>query len=120
MESFKEKRSREWHARIEYEWETIWKPLLFTEGNLDEQKIKNEMLDLIFCYDQISEVYCNLTGGQLSYANYYSDDIICAIEDLHYDKECVQSDIKDMIKGCKNLNDLKKDLANYFDLEERI
>jgi hypothetical protein len=120
MKSFREQRSDEWNRKLEEEWEELWRPLLFTEGYLDEQKIKNEMLDLIFCYDQISNVYCELTGSQLSYATYYSDDIIRTIEDLHYDKECVQEDIKDMIKDCKDLNGLKKDLANYFDLEEKI
>jgi len=58
------------------EFEEHWKPLLLTDGEWDEEKIKNEMSDLVFIYKQISEVYCHITGGQLSKPMYYADVII--------------------------------------------
>ena len=60
----------------EQEWEEYWKPLLYTNKKLDIDKIKNEMMDLIFIYQQVAEVYCHITGGLLSKPNYYAKTII--------------------------------------------
>jgi hypothetical protein len=57
-------------------WEKTWKPLIYTDGKLDEQKIKNEMHDLWFIYEQVSLIYSELTGGMLSKPMYYADQII--------------------------------------------
>ena len=60
----------------EEDWEEIWKPLLLTDKKFDEQKIKNEMHDLVFIFQQISKVYRELTGGMLSKPMYYAKTII--------------------------------------------
>ena len=57
-------------------WEKVWKPLLYTKGKLDIKKIKNEMHDLIFIYEQVGKVYYDLTGGTLSKPMYYAGEII--------------------------------------------
>lgn len=62
-------------------YETIFKPLIYTNGCLDEEKVKNEMIDLIFIYLQVSKVYMALTGQELSNPNYYADVIISLHED---------------------------------------
>ena len=41
----------------EKEYCELWKPLLQTNGQWDEGKIKNELHDLVFIFDQISKVY---------------------------------------------------------------
>lgn len=68
----KEITDKEW----EDDWNNIWLPLLYTDGQLDLQKIKNEMHDLWFVYQQVGKVYCELTGDKLSKTNYYADVII--------------------------------------------
>jgi hypothetical protein len=60
----------------EDDWKKIWRPSLLTDGKLDEQKIKNEMHDLVFIYKQVGEVYKSLTGGMLSKPMYYAQTII--------------------------------------------
>jgi hypothetical protein len=62
--------------KIDESWEEIWKPLLYTKGKPDIKKIKNEMHDLIFIYEQVGKVYYALTGGMLSKPMYYADQII--------------------------------------------
>lgn len=58
----------------------FWKPLLQTNGKWDEKKIKNELSDLVFIYEQVDEVYCALTGGKLSKPMYYANTIITEYE----------------------------------------
>lgn len=59
------------------DWKTIWKPLLYNrEGKLSLRKIENEMHDLIFIYNQVSYVYCEITGNRLSKPTYYADTIL--------------------------------------------
>ena len=47
-------------------YEKDWKPLLYTNGVLDEEKVKNEMIDLIYIYEQACKIYPIITGGRLS------------------------------------------------------
>jgi len=58
----------------------IWKPLLYTKGQLDIKKISKEMRDLIFVYTQVAEVYRYITGGLLSKPMYYAGTIISEYE----------------------------------------
>lgn len=53
-----------------------WEPLLKTDGQWDREKIRNEMIDLIFCASQIAKVYCEVTGNTLSKQMYYADTVI--------------------------------------------
>lgn len=66
-----EKQDQQWGQ----EWNELWKPLLLTNGEFDETKIKNEMHDLVFIFNQVSEVYMYITGGLLSKPMYYASVI---------------------------------------------
>ena len=57
-------------------WKETWRPLLFTDGELDEKKIQNEMHDLVFVLRQVGEVYEHITGGRLSKETYFASTII--------------------------------------------
>lgn len=63
------------------EVEEYWLPLLKTDGEWDEQKIKNELHDLVFVLKQVSEVYEHITGGKLSKPMYYAEVIIAQHDD---------------------------------------
>ena len=63
-------------------WTEYWRPLLVTDGVLDDVKIENEMHDLVFIYQQVSEVYEAVTGGNLSKPMYYAKTII----DLYHEQ----------------------------------
>ena len=69
------------NSETEKDYEENWKPLLMTDGVFDSVKIKNEMTDLIFIFNQVSKVYDRITGGLLSKPNYYADTIIEQYED---------------------------------------
>lgn len=74
-------------TEAEEDYEKIFKPLIMTNGQFDAVKIKNEMLDLIFCTNQVSKVYMALTGDKLSKHMYYADVIIglheCEIDEAY-------------------------------------
>ncbi len=72
----------ELEAKWERDWQEVWRPLLFTDGVLDEEKIKNEMHDLVYIYKQVGEVYEEITGGKLSKSMYYAKTVI----DLYHEQ----------------------------------
>jgi len=77
--------------KFDKEFSKDWKPLLMSNGKWDEEKIKNELADLVFIYEQVGEVYCTITGGVLSKPMYFSKIIIDFYEDelqKEYDRGC--------------------------------
>lgn len=102
--------SKEFDKKFEQEYENHWKGLLTTHGKFDEKKIKNELRDLCFIYDQVGEVYLYITGGQLSKAMYYSSDI-----KTHHDdtiNKCVQEEIAEQVKEGRLTVVSPKDIIN--------
>lgn len=85
-----------WDAKFE----EYWKPLLQTDGGWDEAKIKNEMHDLAFVAEQVSEVYLHITGGQLSKPMYYADGVIHA-----HDNEVARA-VEEAVGDCKECKTL--------------
>jgi hypothetical protein len=65
----------ELEAEINSDLDENWLPLLKTDGQWDEQKIRNELHDLVFIYHQVAEVYEYITRGKLSKPMYYADVI---------------------------------------------
>lgn len=61
--------------------EEIWLPLLKTNGEWDEQKIRAELSDLVFIFNQVAEVYDYISGGKLSKQTYYADVIKAEFDD---------------------------------------
>lgn len=66
---------------VEHDLEENWLPLLKTDGQWDEQKIRAELHDLVFIYHQVGEVYEHITNGKLSKPMYYADVIKAQFDD---------------------------------------
>jgi hypothetical protein len=63
-------------------WEKRWKTICTNpDGSLNLDQIQRELSDFAFMLDQVSEVYCAVTGGFLSKPNYYAGSVISAFED---------------------------------------
>lgn len=71
---------REREKTIDECWEFWSKHFLNKDGSINIENLKKELYDLDFCHDQISKVYCTITGNKLSYSNYYADTIIGVYE----------------------------------------
>lgn len=62
---------------IESVWEKFWKNILIDDNNqIDVKQLKKELYDYHFILDNVSKVYCEVTGDRLSYPNYSSDIVI--------------------------------------------
>lgn len=60
-------------------WEE-WKKIVYTDGKLDEEKVKKELMDYGFILEQVPKVYSAVTGGMLSKPNYFADVVIAEYE----------------------------------------
>jgi hypothetical protein len=82
------------NADWDEEFKKFWLPLLTTKDrtgkpHYDKQKIKNQLQDLVFCLQQTSKVYSEITEGMLSKQNYYADVIISKYQEqliIEYDR----------------------------------
>ena len=63
--------SKNWEKR----YQQHWKPLITTDGKIDEEKLKNELHDLAFVGEQVAHVYYVVTGGKLSKPFYFASSV---------------------------------------------
>ncbi len=94
----------------------IWIPLMKTNGEWDEQKIKNELHDLVFVVNQVPLIYEAISKGKLSKHNYYASTIISELEENFFDKGITRDDLNEMIENSETLEDLVSELKDYFEL----
>lgn len=91
-----------------FDWK-YWKELLQTNGKWSENKIRNEMHDLVFVMEQVGKVYMAITGGKLSKPMYYASTII-----QEHEEACNQAvnDYRDMLlDDCKDMT--KEEIIEY-------
>lgn len=97
--------------------EEFWNPIiLHKDGRLKRSQIMKELDDYRFMLEQVPKVYMAVSNGLLSKPMYFAETIITQLEDNFYDKECVHDDIKEILKGCDTLKELKKELRDYFQI----
>lgn len=71
----------------ELEWEFFWKRLVTnTNGELDLNKIKNELCDFSMILHEVPKVYCYVTGGRVSKINTHASAVIQQAD--QYTEEC--------------------------------
>ncbi len=64
-------------------YDEFWKDLVETDGVLDLEKVKAELADFHDVMHEVSQAYCEITGGALSKPNTLSCHIVAAAE-RHY------------------------------------
>lgn len=94
----------EFENKWEEDWEQFWKPLLLTKGQWDEKKIKNELHDLAFIFEQIGEVYMYITAGKLSKPMYYASVIKqefdqALMDSVNEEVSSYQASLREKIEG---------------------
>ena len=57
----------------------FWNKFVYPEGAL-AQDVQNELNDYKFLLEQVSLVYCHVTGGLLSKTNYFASEVISAMD----------------------------------------
>ena len=72
----------------------FWKPILFKDGMIDVDQLKKELYDFHTLIDNVSKVYCHITGNQVS-KSLTDPDVVCSLADEYYN-EIYLEHIEDM------------------------
>jgi hypothetical protein len=62
----------------ERQWETLWKPLVTTNGRIDKAKLMTELADFSILMEEAGKVYHHVTGGQINTVRVMATDVINA------------------------------------------
>lgn len=62
-------------------FEDFWKSLVVKDGELDVEQVKKELYDYKVMMANVSELYVNITGGQLSKPTYVPHVLLAFHED---------------------------------------
>ena len=81
---------------IENRYQYFWKDIVEKDGKLDIEQIKKELYDFTTLMNNISKVYCHITGNQVS-KPLTDPDAVCALADEYYDGIC-----KEYVKDIEN------------------
>ena len=93
----------------------FWKPLIYTNGKIDEKKVMNELADFYFIMKEVPKVYLEITGGLLSKLKYPAETVLSEFHEKFLDKEITKDDVEMMVEESKTLDELKDILEEYFE-----
>lgn len=74
-------------------YQCFWKLIVEKNGEIDFEQVKKELHDFHVVMGEVSKVYDQLTGGQLSKPNYYADGVISEVHG--YFDRIYQEEIED-------------------------
>lgn len=104
---------------VEKEYQEFWKDIVENEdGTLNKEQVKKELCDFSMVMDNCSKAYMEMTRGNISKPNTYFSEVLGIFQEKFWYAENVKDDVKDMLKDCKDYDELKQELIEYFDLEE--
>jgi len=104
----------------EEDWEETWKEIVTNpDGALNLDQVKRELSDYSMVMDIASEVYDDITHGQISKVNTTAETIINVANERQDDfyLELYSDDIKLILK--ENMSDADKlyEIKKYFEIE---
>ena len=103
---------------VEKEYEEFWKDIVEDDGVLNKEQIKKELYDFSMVMVNCSKAYSEMTCGNITKPNTYFSEVLGIFQEKFWYVEHIKDDVKDMIKSCSNIDELKQELIEYFDLEE--
>ena len=108
---------------VEKVWQEFWKDIVYDEqGNLNVEQIKKELYDFYFVMQEVPKVYCEITGGRLSYVTYPAKTVLGVYQDKYGRKllplECLPDDWDNITADCKTNADYKEAIFDYLEIEE--
>tara|TARA_R110000803_G_scaffold109250_1_gene177629 strand:- start:569 stop:904 length:336 start_codon:yes stop_codon:yes gene_type:complete len=109
------KKENKTENKTEKVYQENWKDIIEKDGVIDLEQVKLELADFSFLIEQACSVYSELVG--LSKPNYPADIIIKEHNERYLDKEIALEDVKDLIKGCSDKEELSEELLKYFKID---
>ena len=103
---------------VEKVYQEFWKDIVENEdGTLNVEQVKKELADYSMVMDNCTSAYIEMTGGEISKPNTYFSEVLRIFQEEFLHNGIVQDDIRDMLKDVDDIEALKSELIEYFDLE---
>ena len=103
---------------VEKNYQEFWKDIVENEdGSLNLEQVKKELCDYSMIMDNCTSAYSEMTCGNVSKPNTH----FCVVREIFFEnfwhKSFVQDDVKTILDNIDDIEDLKKELKDYFELE---
>lgn len=103
------------------EYEEFWKEIVENDdGTLNKDQIMRELSDYLMIINNCESAYSEMTEGNVSKANTQFWEVKSIFEDKFLSKDITQDDIKEMIDNVNDIEELKKELIEYFEINKLL
>lgn len=106
---------------VEQVYQDFWKSIICKEdGSIDIEQLKKELYDCHVMLEQVPKVYCEVTGGVLSYPTYKAETVLNIFREKYCDKawavDLLEDDWDLITAECETNEDYKKAIFEYFEI----
>lgn len=99
------------------DYNEFWKDLVEKDGVLDKDAVMRELHDFHFMMEEVPKVYMEVSGGRISKTNTYAFEVISQFNELHWDKEMIQEDVKAILETKESSAEEKlKEIEEYLEI----
>ena len=103
---------------VEKVYQEFWKDIVENEdGTLNKEQVKKELADFSMVMDNCSSAYEEMSGSLITKPNTYFSEVLKIFQEKFWNVDFVKDDIRDMLKDTYDIEELKSNLIEYFDLE---
>lgn len=103
---------------VEKVYQDFWKDIVENEdGTLNVEQVKKELADYSMVMDNCSSAYEEMSGSLITKPNTYFSEVLKIFQEKFWNVDFVKDDIRDMLKDVDDIETLKSELIEYFDLE---
>ena len=103
---------------VEKVYQEFWKDIVENEdGTLNVEQVKKELADYSMVMDNCSSAYEEMSGSLITKPNTYFSEVLKIFQEKFWNVDFVKDDIRDMLKDVDDIEALKSELIEYFDLE---
>ena len=103
---------------VEKVYQEFWKDIVENEdGTLNVEQVKKELADFSMVMDNCSSAYEEMSGSLITKPNTYFSEVLKIFQEKFWNVDFVKDDIRDMLNDVDDIEALKSELIEYFDLE---
>lgn len=103
---------------VEKVYQDFWKDIVENEdGTLNVEQVKKELADYSMVMDNCSSAYEEMSGSLITKPNTYFSEVLKIFQEKFLNVDFVKDDIRDMLRDVDDIETLKSELIEYFDLE---
>ena len=103
---------------VEKVYQEFWKDIVENEdGTLNVEQVKKELADYSMVMDNCASAYEEMSGSLITKPNTYFSEVLKIFQEKFWNVDFVKDDIRDMLNDVDDIEALKSELIEYFDLE---